>query len=80
MLDVIYDRRSIRKYQNKPIEDEKLNKILRAGMYAPSGMNKQPWTFVVCTERNTLDEVQKNSPVFFYAIKCTMLHNCVWGY
>ena len=59
MLDVIYDRRSIRKYQNKPIEDEKLNEILRAGMYAPSGMNKQPWTFVVCTERNTLDEVQK---------------------
>ncbi len=62
MLDVIYDRRSIRKYQNKPIEDEKLNEILRAGMYAPSGMNKQPWTFVVCTERNTLDEVQKIHP------------------
>ena len=40
MLDVIYGRRSIRKYEQKPVEDEKLNEILRAAMYAPSAMNK----------------------------------------
>lgn len=62
MLDVIYGRRSIRKYQNKPVEDEKLNEILRAGMYAPSGMNKQPWHFIVCKDRQTLDGVQKIHP------------------
>lgn len=62
MLDVIYGRRSIRKYQQKPVEDEKLNEILRAAMYAPSAMNKQPWRFVVCKERKTLDEIQKIHP------------------
>ena len=48
MLDVIYKRRSIRKYQDKPVEREKINEILRCAMYAPSGMNKQPWEFIVC--------------------------------
>lgn len=62
MLDVIYKRRSIRKYQNKPVEEEKLNEVLKAAMYAPSGMNKQPWHFIVCKERKTLDEVQKIHP------------------
>ena len=62
MLDVIYGRRSIRKYEQKPVEDEKLNEILRAAMYAPSAMNKQPWRFIVCKERNTLDEIQKIHP------------------
>ena len=42
MLDVIYKRRSIRKYQDKPVQREKINEILRCAMYAPSGMNKQP--------------------------------------
>lgn len=71
MLDVIYDRRSIRKYQNKSIEDEKLNEILRAGMYAPSGMNKQPWTFVVCTEKIPLMKYKK----FTRILLCYQVHH-----
>lgn len=59
MFDVIYGRRSIRKYQNKPIEKEKLNEVLRAAMYAPSAMNKQPWHFVVCEDRAVLGEIQR---------------------
>ncbi len=62
MLDVIYKRRSSRKYQDKPVEREKINEILRCAMYAPSGMNKQPWEFIVCLERETLDEIQKIHP------------------
>ena len=62
MLDVIYGRRSIRKYKNKPIEDEKLTEVMRAAMYAPSAMNKQPWRYIVCKDRNTLDAIQKIHP------------------
>ena len=59
MLDVIYGRRSIRKYEQKPVEDEKLNEILRAAMYAPSAMNKQPWRFIVCRKEIPLMKFKK---------------------
>ncbi len=62
MLDVIYKRRSIRKYQNKPVEKEKITEVLRCAMHAPSAMNKQPWEFVVCDKREVLDEIQKIHP------------------
>ena len=47
ILDTIFKRRSIRKYQDKPVEKEKLNTLLKAGMAAPSASNNQPWEFVV---------------------------------
>lgn len=47
MIEAIKHRRSIRKFENKPIEDEKLNKILEAARLAPSGSNQQPWFFII---------------------------------
>lgn len=47
MIDAIKHRRSIRKFENKPVEDEKLNKILEAARLAPSGSNQQPWFFII---------------------------------
>ena len=41
----IYHRVSIRKYQDKPVEKEKIEAILRAAMQAPSACNQQPWEF-----------------------------------
>lgn len=58
MLDTIYARRSIRKYQEKQVEKEKLESLLKAGMAAPSGMNIKPWEFVVVTQKDTLDEIR----------------------
>ncbi len=46
-INSIYKRRSIRKYKNKDVPLEILNKILDAGRAAPSGKNKQPWKFIV---------------------------------
>lgn len=46
ILESIYKRRSIRKYQDKPVEREKLVDLLKAGMAAPSACNNQPWEFV----------------------------------
>ncbi|MFC1861439.1 nitroreductase family protein [Chloroflexota bacterium] len=47
LLELVKRRRSIRKFQPKPIPDECLDKILEVAHYAPSGANSQPWEFVV---------------------------------
>lgn len=46
----IHEWRSIRKYENKPVEKEKIEIILEAGRRAPSWQNLQPWFFMVITE------------------------------
>ncbi len=40
-------RRSVRKYAAQPVSDQEVDTILEAGRFAPSGMNNQPWRFVV---------------------------------
>ncbi len=57
-IDTIYARRSIRKYQDKPVEKEKLETLLKAAMAAPSAMNNRPWEFVVVTEPEGMDAIR----------------------
>lgn len=56
-LKAILNRRSIRSYKSKKISKEKINKILKAAMYAPSAMNYQPWHFIVLSERKDIDQI-----------------------
>lgn len=53
--DVIFKRRSIRKFTDQPVEKEKLVQLLQAAMAAPTAMNAQPWEFVVITEKEVMD-------------------------
>jgi len=61
-FDALFTRRSIRQYQAKPVEDEKIQKILKAAMYAPSARNTQPWQFIVVSEREILNNIIKVHP------------------
>lgn len=61
-LDAIHTRRSIRKYQDRPIEETLLHQCLAAAMSAPSAGNAQPWQFVVLTERRILDRIPELHP------------------
>ena len=54
--DVIYGRRSVRKFTDKPIDDAILEEILDAAMWAPSGVNLQPWYYVVIRTPEKLAE------------------------
>jgi nitroreductase len=54
MIETIMTRTSIRAYEERPVEDEKVETLLRAAMAAPSACNKQPWRFVVIKNRQTL--------------------------
>lgn len=58
-LEAIHTRRSIRKYQDKPVDDKTLETILAAAMSAPSACNSQPWQFIVITDREIIEEVPK---------------------
>ncbi|MCC0660514.1 nitroreductase [Clostridioides sp. ZZV14-6154] len=49
--DSISKRRSIRKYKNQSISHETIEKIIEAGINAPSSKNRQPWKFIVVTEK-----------------------------
>jgi nitroreductase len=61
-LNVIYTRRSVRKFTGEDVKKEDLTAILRAGMSAPSAVNVQPWAFVAVTDRGTLDELCEALP------------------
>ena len=56
--DVVYNnilsRTSVRAYQGKAVEKDKVEKLLRAGMAAPTAVNKQPWHFVVVVDKKLL--------------------------
>ena len=62
MENSIYHRISVRKYQDKPVEKEKIEAILRAAMQAPSAGNQQPWAFYVVTNREKLESLSKVHP------------------
>jgi len=61
-MEIIFNRRSIRKYKDQPVENEKVDQLLRAAMQAPSAGNQQPWEFIVVKERETLKKLSKMSP------------------
>jgi len=58
IIDTIFRRHSIRRYQAKPVERDKLELLLRAAMAAPSACNSQPWEFIVVTEVEVLDRLR----------------------
>lgn len=63
VIENIMTRTSIRKFKaDKPIPKDTLETILKAGMAAPTAVNKQPWAFVAVTDRATLDSLQQASP------------------
>lgn len=57
VMENILTRTSIRDYQDKPVEEEKVEKLLRAAMAAPTAGNKQPWVFVVVKDKATLQAI-----------------------
>lgn len=57
VIDAIHRRRSVREFEDKDIENELIKEILLAGSWAPSGLNNQPWRFVVVKDRDTKDKL-----------------------
>jgi nitroreductase len=60
--DAITARRNVRDFDDRPLPRELLERILEAGRRAPSARNRQPWDFVVVTDREQLSELANVSP------------------
>ena len=56
---IIKSRRSVRKYKNKMLSEDDLEKILEAARWAPSGLNNQPWRYLVVKESDTKNVLAK---------------------
>jgi nitroreductase len=61
-LKTIFSRKSVRTFQNEPVPKEKLEMIIRAGMAAPTAVDKRPWEFIVITDRKVLNQLAEALP------------------
>jgi nitroreductase len=61
-MNSIFHRTSVRNFTERPVEQEKIEKILRAAMAAPSAGNQQPWEFYVVSDKDVLYQLSQSSP------------------
>ena len=80
MYEDLLTRRSVRKYTDRQVEDEKLDKVLTAGLYAPTGMNNQLPVLVAVRDKETRDRLSRmNAAVMgasgdpFYGAPCVIV-------
>ena len=62
VLEALITRRSIRKYTHQKVEKEIIMELVKAGMFAPSACNKQPWHFIIVDNRETLNAIAAFHP------------------
>lgn len=68
VLDNIYRRRSVRNFFDKEIPDEIIKELIRAGTYAPTAANMQPWRFVVVKNKRLIAEYDERAKKDFIAM------------
>lgn len=60
MLDILKNRRSIRKYRDKKVEDEKVQQLVQAALLSPTSRNFYSWEFIVVEDRETIDKLAQS--------------------
>lgn len=62
-LSVIYNRKSVRSFiKDRPVSEEDIQALIKAGMSAPSGKDTRPWEFVIINDRAILDKMAEELP------------------
>lgn len=62
VMENILTRTSIRQFTDRPIAKDTLDQLVKAGMAAPTAVNKQPWAFVVVTDKPVLEALREGHP------------------
>jgi nitroreductase len=62
MLDLLYSRRSIRKYTSQVIEPEIIEKLIEAALLSPTSRNREAWEFVIVTNKDALTQLSISKP------------------
>jgi len=73
MLDVIKKRRSHRDFLDKEVEEEKLNEILKAAMFAPSARHQRLWEFIVVKDKKTKDLLAQTKHWSYFVNKAPVI-------
>lgn len=60
IIEIIKTRRSVRNYKEDPVPDEDIKFLIDCAKYAPSGMNMQPWSFLVIENKETMQKFSEN--------------------
>ncbi len=66
-------RRSVRQFEDKKVEEDKIIKILKAAMQAPSARNQQPWEFIVIEDKERISKLTSFTPHYKFAAKAPLL-------
>ena len=62
----ILERRSVRRFSDRPVEHGVLREVLKAGIWAPTGANAQPWAFICVTDPAAVHRIRVVSPGMFW--------------
>jgi nitroreductase len=65
VLKTIYNRRSVRDFQKDEVPEDLVKEIIRAGSYAPSNLNKQPWGFIVIKNKKLMRKLSDRAVDFW---------------
>ncbi len=66
VMENILSRSSVRTYEDRPVEEAKVEELLRAGMAAPSGVDHRPWHLVVVTDQALREGLAQANPYAGY--------------
>ena len=61
-ISLIEKRRSIRKFKDQPVEEEKIDSLVEAALRSPSSMSRNPWEFIVVDDRDYLVKLSQSKP------------------
>ena len=78
-LSLVQNRRSIRKYQSKPVESEKIERLVEALLRAPTSRGKNSWEFIIVTDRSLLKKLSEARPYGAAHLKSAALGIVVCG-
>ena len=80
MLDIIMDRRSIRKFTPEKVTEQQVEQLLQAAVMAPSAQNRQPWHFIVCDDKTLFQQFQQIHPYSKMLDEAPLLIASAWRY
>ena len=62
LFELIRTRRSVRKFQDKKIEKEKIDVLLKSALMSPASKRSNPWSFIVVDDKNKIESLSKSKP------------------
>ena len=78
VLEALHERRSIRKYTDEPVSREDLTAILQAGRWAPSGLNNQPYRFLIIRDDDARVEPLAECTKYSHIVKAAKVLICIF--